>query len=99
MIRTALAILLMVSFLAIAACGDGDKGGTGASQNAKASPTATVASEEPILIKTHLAPPTARGQTVGQVVSGTTLGGSDFCAGGKFVDGAITSPDRLVTRS
>jgi hypothetical protein len=89
---------MVVSFLGIAACGDGDKGGTVTSPNAKGTPTATAASEEPILIKTHVAPLTANGETVGKVVSGSTIGGSAFCAGGKFRDGPVTSGDRLVLR-
>jgi hypothetical protein len=82
-------VLLMVALLGVAACGDdGDEGGDG-----------TEGSGEPILIKTHVAPLNAEGQTVGKVLSGSTIGDSAFCAGGEFLDGPINPSDRLVQRS
>jgi hypothetical protein len=45
-----------------------------------------------------LAPPNARGETTGEVLSGSTIGDSAFCAGGKFLDGPVKPPDRSVVR-
>jgi hypothetical protein len=55
--------------------------------------------EEPILIKTRLAPVNARGETTGEVLSGSTVGDSAFCAGGRFIDGPVKPSDRSVVRS
>jgi hypothetical protein len=90
-VKTAFTVLLMVSLLGIAACGgddDGDEGGTTAAE-----------SDEPILIKTHVAPLNARGETTGEVLSGSTIGDSAFCAGGKFIDGPVKTSTRSVVRS
>jgi hypothetical protein len=56
-------------------------------------------SGEPILIKTHVAPLNARGETTGEVLAGSTIGDSALCAGGKFIDGPVEPPHRLVVRS
>ena len=94
-VKTAFTVLLTVSLLGIAACDgdDGDEGGTttGAAEaetTAGGDETGTSGKEggEPILIKTHVAPLNARGETVGEVRSGSTIGDSAFCAGGKFAD-------------
>jgi hypothetical protein len=71
MVKTAFTVLLTVSLLAIAACGDddGDEGGTTAAE-----------SDEPILIKTRVDIPT------GEVLGGSTIGDSPFCPGGRFRD-------------
>ena len=92
-VKTAFTVLVMVSLLGIAACSndDGDEGGT----------TGTSAKEgsEPILIKTHVAPLNARGETTGEVLSGSTIGDSAFCAGGSFADAAEEPPlDESVVR-
>jgi hypothetical protein len=75
-VKTAFTVLVMVFLLGIAACSndDGDEGGT----------TGTSAKEgsDPILIKTHVAPLNARDETVGEVLSGSTIGNSAFCTGG-----------------
>jgi hypothetical protein len=106
--KTAFTVLLMVSLLGIAACGDddGDEGGTttGAEEagtTAGGDETGTSGNEsgEPILIKTHVAPVNARGETTGEVLSGSTIGDSAFCAGGKFLDGPVEPPHRSVVRS
>jgi hypothetical protein len=67
MVKTAFTVLLMVSLLGIAACGDddGDEGGTTAAE-----------SDEPILIKTRL------DGSKGEVLAGSTIGDSPFCPGG-----------------
>ena len=104
-IKTAFAVLLMVSLLGIAACGggdddDGDSGGTTASPDFEATSSAAAESNEPILFKTHVAPPGAQDEPpVGEVLSGSTIGYSAFCAGGKFKDGPVVMPSRLVLRS
>ena len=107
-VKTAFTVLLMVSLLGIAACGDdddGDEGGTttGAEEagtTAGGDETGTSAKEsgEPILIKTHVAPLNARGETMGEVLSGSTIGDSAFCAGGRFIDAPTSEepPDRVV---
>ena len=51
------------------------------------------------MIKTHLDPLNARGETTGEVRSGSTIGDSAFCAGGKFLDGPVKPPHRSVVRS
>ena len=107
-VKTTFTALLMVSLLGIAACGDddGDEGGatTGAEEaetTTGGDDTRTSAKEsgEPILIKTHLAPLNARGESTGEVLSGSTIGDSAFCAGGRFIDGPVEPPSRSVTRS
>ena len=95
--------------LGIAACSDddGDEGGTttGAEEagtTAGGDETGTSAKEsgEPILIKTHLAALNARGESFGEVLSGSTIGDSAFCAGGSFADAAEPPPlDESVVRT
>jgi hypothetical protein len=101
MVKTAFAVLLMVSLLGIAACSDddADEGGTTASPDVETTSTTAAESNEPILIKTHLAPPNSQGKTSGEVLSGSTIGDSAFCAQGEFIDGPVTIPSRLVLRS
>ena len=107
-IKTAFAVLLTGSLLGTAACGDADsdEGGTktGAEEagtTAGGDETGASAKEsgEPILIKTHVAPPKAQGNTSGEVLSGSTIGDSAFCARGTFIDGPVVMPGRLVLRS
>ena len=105
-LKTGFTVLLMVSLLGIAACSDddGDEGGTttGAGEagtTAGGDETGTSADKrgEPILIKTHLAPVNARGETTGEVLSGSTIGDSAFCVGGRFGERKEPGSD-LVTR-
>ena len=95
------AVLLMVCLLGIAACGDDDaeEGGTTAPRDVERISTIAGESSEPILIKTHLGHPSAQGKTSGEVLSGSTIGDSAFCARGKFTDGPVVIPSRLVLRS
>ena len=68
----------------------GDEGGTTAEGGG-----------EPILIKTHvvfLENPTAKVQTKGEVLSGSTIG-DGFCAGGTFSDGHGEPPLGLVVKT
>jgi hypothetical protein len=99
-IKTAFAVLVMASLLGIAACGDddGDENGT-RSADAEATPTNAAESNEQILIKTHLGPPNAQGKTTGEVLSGSTIGDSPFCAQGSFIEGPVVVPSRSVLRS
>jgi hypothetical protein len=85
-----LALALVVTALGIAACGDngGDETGTSGKEGG-----------EPILIKTHLAPLNARGESTGEVLSGSTIGDSAFCDGGRFIDGPEKPPLGSVVRS
>jgi hypothetical protein len=46
-----------------------------------------------------VAPLNARGETTGEVLAGSTIGDSALCAGGKFIDGPVEPPHRLVVRS
>ena len=98
-VKSAFRVLLMVSLLSIAACDDddGDEGGT--TTGGDDTGTSAKESGEPILIKTQVAPVNARGETVGEVLSGSTIGDSAFCAGGKFLDGPVEPSDRSVLRS
>jgi hypothetical protein len=84
-VKTAFAVLLMVSLLGIAACSDDGGDGGGTTTGAEEAGTAA-GGGEPILIKTHVAPLNARGETTGKVRAGSTIGDSAFCAGGKFAD-------------
>ena len=97
-VKTAFAVLLMVSLLGIAACGDDDDEG-GTTTGAEEADTTADKGGEPILIKTHLAPLNARGETFGEVLSGSTIGDSAFCAGGNFLDGPVEPTDRSVMRT
>jgi hypothetical protein len=96
-VKTAFSLVLMISLLGLAACGDDDGDGGGTTTGAEE--TGKSAGGEPILIKTHLAPLNARGESTGEVLSGSTIGESAFCAGGKFVDGPVKPPRRSVVRS
>jgi hypothetical protein len=108
-VKTAFTVLLMVSLPGIAACSDddGDEGGTttgadeaGTSAGGDETGTSAKESSEPILIKTHLAPLNARGESFGEVLSGSTIGDSAFCAGGRFSDVAEEPPlDESVVRT
>ena len=107
-VKAAFSVLLMVSLLGIAACGDddGDKGGTTTGSDeavtaAGGDDNETDANEsgEPIRIKTRLAPLNAQGESTGKVLFGSTIGDSAFCAGGKFLDSAVQEPSRSVLRS
>src|SRR5215208_1821368 len=101
-------VLLMVSLLGIAAGtdDDGDEGetttgaeGAGTTAGADAPGTSAKGSGEPILIKTHVAPLNARGETTDEVLSESTIGDSAFCAGGRFSDVAEAPPlDESVVR-
>ena len=97
-VKSAFTVLVMVFLLGIAACSndDGDEGGTAAGGDE----TGTSAKEgsEPILIKTHVAPLNARDETVGKVLSGSTIGTSAFCTGGSFIDGPKKPPLDSVDR-
>ena len=108
-VKTAFTVLVMVSLLGIAACSDddGDEGGTttgaeeaGTTAGGDETETSAKESGEPILIKTHVAPLNARGETTGEVLSGSTIGDSAFCAGGRFSDVAEEPPlDESVVRT
>jgi hypothetical protein len=81
----ALALALVVTALGIAACGD--EGGT--TTGAEEAGTTAEEGGVPILIKTHLAfveDPTAKVGAMGEVLSGSTIGDSAFCSGGRFSD-------------
>jgi hypothetical protein len=107
-VRAAFTVLLVVSLSGVAACGGDDdesesRATTGAEEAGTTSgggETGTGADEggEPILIKTHLASLNARGESTGEVLAGSTIGDSAFCAGGKFLDGPVKPPRRSVVR-
>jgi len=103
-VKTAFTVLLMVSLLGIAACGDddGDEGGTttGAEEagtTAGGDDTGTSAKEsgKPILIKTHVAPLNARGETVGEVLSGPPSATQPSAPGGHP---SMHQPERGIPR-
>lgn len=104
-VKTAFTVLLTVSLPGMAACSDddGDEGGTAtgaeAGTTAGGGETGTSANEgaEQIRIKTHLAPVNARGETTGEVLTGSTIGDSAFCVGGRFGERKEPGSD-LVTR-
>jgi hypothetical protein len=100
-IKTALSLLVIVFLLGIAACGDddGEESRPTASRGAETTATTAADASEPIMIKTHVAPPNAQGKMSGEVLSGSTIGDSAFCARGRFIDGPIVIPSRSVLRS
>jgi hypothetical protein len=97
-VRVAFAVLVTVALLGIAACNDDDDGDDGGTTTGAAE-TGTSGGESggPIVIRTQLAPVNAEGETTGEVLSGSTIGGSAFCAGGKFSD--IQREPPLVERT
>jgi hypothetical protein len=90
MVKASFAVLLTVSLLGIAACDDDDDDETG---------TSAAEGGQSILIKTHVAPLNARGETTGEVRSGSAIGDSEFCAGGKFADAPQKTPGDPVVRT
>ena len=108
-VKTAFTVQLMVSLLGIAACSDDDGDESRTTTGPEAAGTTTDGDEigtsaketgEPILIKTHLAPLNARGESTGEVLSESTIGDSAFCVGGRFSDVAEEPPvDESVVRT
>jgi hypothetical protein len=91
-VKLLLTLALVAMPVGLAACGDddGDEGGT------------TTGAGEPILIKTHvvfLEDPSAKGETRGEVLAGSTIGGSAFCPGGSFSDRHGEPPLGLVVKT
>ena len=97
--RLWLALALVVTALSIAACSDDDADEGGTTAGGDETETSDKKGGKPILIKTHVAPLNARGETVGEVLSGSTIGDSAFCAGGNFLDGPVKPPNRSVLRT
>jgi len=85
-----LALALAVGAVGLSACSDDDGDDTGTT-------TAAEKAGEPIRIKTHLNPVNASGEITGEVLSGSTIGDSAFCVGGRFGDRTQPGGD-LVTR-
>ena len=105
-LKLLLALALAVGAVGLAACSDDDADESGttapaeeAGTTAGEDETGTSAKEggEPILIKTHLAPVNASGETTGEVLAGSTIGDSTFCVGGQFGERKEPGSD-LVTR-
>jgi hypothetical protein len=96
--RHCLSLILVVTALGIAACGDDGGPASGAEEVA-----ATVEEAgESILIKTHVVfveHPNAKGETMGEVLSASTIGDSAFCAGGRFSDRHGQPPLGLVVKT
>ena len=97
------------SLLGTAACGDADGDESRTTTGAEEAGTTAGGRRKtrgerrkggaPILIKTHVAPPNAQGNTSGEVLSVPALGDSAFCARGTFIDGPVVIPSRKVLRS
>lgn len=106
-----LALALAVTAIGLAACGDddGDEDGTvtgaqeaGTTAGGDETGTTAEAGGDPILIKTHvvfLEDPSAKVETMGEVLPGSTIGGSAFCAGGRFSDRHGEPPLGLVVKT
>jgi hypothetical protein len=80
-----LVLVLAVTAIGLAACGDDDGTTTGTDETG----TTAEGGGEPILIKTHvtfLEDRTAKVGAIGEVLPGSTIGDSAFCAGGRFSD-------------
>jgi hypothetical protein len=86
-------VLVLIGVLLLGACG-GDAGAA-----ADTSPVSTTEPRgEPIVIRTRMviaAAPGAEPIATGEVLEGSTLGGSPFCAGGTILD-SHGSPDPAV---
>lgn len=98
-VRVAFAVLVTVALLGIAACNDDDDDGDDGGTTTGAAETGTSGGESggPIVIRTQLAPVNAEGETTGEVLSGSTVGDSAFCVGGRFGERKEPGSD-LVTR-
>jgi hypothetical protein len=86
-------VLVLGGVLLLAACGNGESGG--ADTNAAST---TDSAGEPIVIRTSVvgaATPGAEPIATGEVLKGSTLGGSPFCVGGTILD-THGSPDPEV---
>ena len=86
-------VLVLGGVLLLGACGDGEDGA--ADTNAAST---TDAAGEPIVIRTSVigaATPGAEPIATGEVLEGSTLGGSRFCVGGTILD-THGSPDPEV---
>ena len=86
-------VLVLGGVLLLGACGDGEDGA--ADTNAAST---TDAAGEPIVIRTSVvgaATPGAEPIATGEVLEGSTLGGSPFCVGGTILD-THGSPDPEV---
>ena len=106
-----LALALAVTAIGLAACGDddGDEDGTvtgagdaGTTTGGDETGTTAEAGGDPILIKTHvvfLEDPSAKVETMGEVLPGSTIGDSAFCAGGRFSDRHGEPPLGLVVKT
>ena len=95
-IKRWLPLVLAFTAIGLAACGDDDGTGTGETG------TTAEGGKEPILIKTHLTflkEPTAKVGAIGEVLPGSKIGGSAFCAGGKFSDGPGEPPLGSVVKT
>jgi hypothetical protein len=68
-----LALIVTLATLGVAGCGDDDKDGDGSATTAQRK-------SEKVLIQTRLSIPT------GEVLTGSSIGDSPFCAGGTFRD-------------
>ena len=104
------ALALVVTALGLPACGDDDGDERGTTASAEAATTAsgdetgTTAEEggESILIRTHVAfleGPQREGETMGEVLPGSTISDSAFCAGGRFSDRHGEPPLGLVVKT
>ncbi len=109
--RLWLTTVLAVTAIGLAGCADddGDEGETTAGADQTATTTAggetgATAEEggEPILIETNvtfLENPTAKAETQGEVLPGSTLGDAPFCVGGTFSDRHGEPPLGLVVKT
>jgi hypothetical protein len=87
------AVVLAVTAIGVAACGDDSEGG-GKTAAANAAPSADLAvGDHSILIETHVKLPT------GEVLSESFIDDSDFCPGGSFRDEHGDESVGLVVRT
>ena len=93
----------LVGVLLVGACGGGEDGASGAS-----APSTTERRGEPVVIRTSLAIAATSGAepiATGEVLEGSTLGGSPFCVGGTIrdshasTDPAVESTGHLIART
>ena len=85
-VKTAFTVLLMVSLLGIAACGDdGDEVRTVTVETPAEAEQGPPAIGDAILIETRI---TSAKKHAGEVLGGSVIGESEFCAGGKTRGGS-----------
>jgi hypothetical protein len=97
-VKLLLAVALVVTPSALAACG-GDDGDESATTTGAETGTTAEEGGESILIKTHVDAQDPEEMTTGEVLPASTIGDSAFCRGGTFRDAAVEAAGEPITRA